>query len=103
MKKPRVLWVGLYGGGLAELVERTETALSPLGFPPEEREFTPHLTIARFRSTRGWERLLAAIKDARDQSFGVSRIAKATLYRSELRADGPVYTSLTELSFGPGA
>jgi 2'-5' RNA ligase len=103
MKKPRVLWVGLHGGGLGELVERAETALSPLGFPPEEREFTPHLTIGRFRSTRGWERLLAAIKDARDQSFGVGQIAKATLYQSDLRADGPVYTALTEFSFGPGA
>lgn len=99
LKKPRVLWVGLESDGLFGLVERAEIALSPLGFPPEEREFTPHLTLGRFRSTRGWERLSQRVKDAREQSFGSCTIDHATLYRSQLRPDGAVYSPIEVFRF----
>jgi len=94
LRRPRVLWVGLSGEGLPEMSEAIETALMPLDFPPEEREFTPHLTLGRVRSLRGWEHVLAGVKEYEHTRFGESTIDQVTLYQSELRPDGAVYTSL---------
>jgi 2'-5' RNA ligase len=45
----RVVWLGLGGDvkPLAELADKVEKALKPLGFPHESRPFAPHLTLAR--------------------------------------------------------
>jgi 2'-5' RNA ligase len=45
----RVIWVGLEGDveELADLADKVENALTPLGFPRENRRFAPHLTLAR--------------------------------------------------------
>ncbi len=98
-KRPRVVWIGLHGDGLNAVAESAETVLSPLGFPPEEREFSPHITIGRIRSARGWESLGRALKEHGERSIGTSRIDHATLYRSQLRPDGAVYTPLLTLPF----
>jgi len=49
--RARVLWVGLDdpAQGLARLSAGLDERLAP-EFDPEERAFTPHLTVARFRS-----------------------------------------------------
>ncbi len=54
MTSPRVLWVGVTDGQqetvrLAQTVEQTCTQL---GFPSEDKPFSPHLTIGRVRSLR---------------------------------------------------
>lgn len=100
-KRPRVVWVGLHGGGLSALAEVTETVLSPLGFPPEERDVTPHITIGRLRSIRGAESLVRIVKGSGDRGFGTSHIDHATLYRSQLRPEGAVYTRLVTFPFAP--
>ena len=99
-KRPRVVWVGLHGAGIATLAERTEIVLAPLGFPPQERELTPHITLGRVRSARGWETLARLLKASGDRSFGLSRIDQITLCRSQLRPDGAVYTPLVTFPLG---
>jgi 2'-5' RNA ligase len=94
LRRPRVLWAGLSGAGLPELSGKVETALMPLDFPPEERELTPHLTLGRVRSLRGWERVLAVIKEYEHTRFGESIVSQVTLYQSDLRPDGAVYSPL---------
>jgi 2'-5' RNA ligase len=95
-KRPRVVWVGLRGEGIARLADAIETVLSPLGFPPEERTFSPHITIGRARSARGAESLVRLVKANVERSFGTSTIDRATFYRSQLRPDGAIYTPLVE-------
>jgi len=99
-KRPRVVWVGLDGAGLTRLAETIETVLSPLGFPPEEHEFAPHITLGRVRSARGTENLLRFLKTGGDRSFGSSSIGEVTLYRSQLRPEGSVYTPLVSFPLG---
>jgi 2'-5' RNA ligase len=99
LRRPRVVWVGLTGEGFKELSETVEGALMPLDFPPEEREFAPHLTLGRVRSLRGWERVLAVVKEHEQTGFGESIIAQVTLFQSELRPDGAVYHALGAISF----
>jgi 2'-5' RNA ligase len=100
LRRPRVVWAGLAGEGFKELSETVETALMPLDFPPEEREFAPHLTLGRVRSLRGWERVLAVVKEHEQTNFGESRVEQVTLYQSELRPDGAVYSPLGSIPLG---
>ena len=46
-----MVWVGVTGevDRLSQLQQRLESNLAPLGFVPESRPFTPHLTLARLR------------------------------------------------------
>lgn len=98
-RRPRTLWVGLAGDGLETLAERCEVVLAPLGFPPAEREFRPHVTLARVRNPRGFGAIAPAVRAAGERSFGTTRIDGAILYRSELRPDGASYTPLARLPF----
>ncbi len=94
LKRPRVLWVGLSSEGLVGLQEKVESALIALDFPREERSFTPHLTLGRVRSLRGWEQVLAVVRKYEQVQFGDSIIDHVTLYQSTLRPDGAVYSPL---------
>ena len=98
VKRPRVLWVGLQGEGLKELNDKIEQALIPLDFPPEDRDFTPHLTLGRVRSLRGWEKVLPAMQEKQAEWFGESRVNEVVLYRSDLGPDGAVYTPLGKIA-----
>ena len=48
LRRPRVIWVAVRdveGKSLARLQAAVEQHVAPLGFPTEERGFTPHLTL----------------------------------------------------------
>lgn len=51
--KPRVLWAGVGGDldALSRLQRDSESAITALGHPPEERPFRPHITLGRPRRT----------------------------------------------------
>jgi RNA 2',3'-cyclic 3'-phosphodiesterase len=101
LKRPRVVWAGVHGERLTVLSEKIETTLMSLDFPPEERDFTPHLTLGRVRSLRGWEQVLAVTKEHEHTHFGESEINHVTLYQSELRPDGAVYRPLGSIALMP--
>lgn len=46
---PRILWLGVGGDrpALDALQQETEQALSRIGFEPDRRRYTPHVTVAR--------------------------------------------------------
>jgi RNA 2',3'-cyclic 3'-phosphodiesterase len=94
LRRPRVLWTGLHGDGLEALAGTVEAALTGLGFEPERRGFTPHVTIGRVNSLRGWPRLEELFKAHLDENFGASAVDAVIIYRSTLRPDGSVYTPL---------
>ena len=91
---PRVLWVGM------DLPERTlalqracEEAARREGFPPEERAFTPHLTLGRWKARTPRPQLPAA-------DLGTTRIERLTLFKSDLRPSGAIYTPLHVFDLG---
>lgn len=48
----RMLWAGIERrAALQHLHEKIESALSRLGYAPEERRFSPHVTLARLKGT----------------------------------------------------
>lgn len=101
LKRPRVVWAGLQGEGLTALHEKIEAALISLDFPPEEREFIPHLTLGRVRSLRGWEQVLPVVKEHEQERFGESEITEVTLYQSDLQPTGAVYRPLGAIALTP--
>jgi RNA 2',3'-cyclic 3'-phosphodiesterase len=98
--RARVVWVGLAGEGLIELAACAERTLTGLGFPAEGRPFTPHLTIGRVNSPRGWPRLEELIMARLQDNFGDSCVDAVTIYRSTLQPGGAVYTSLWTIPLG---
>ena len=103
-KRPRVLWVGLNAPAvLPSIVHGIETASARLGFPAEERGFSPHLTIARVRqnkSTAGLQKISAALDETKVGILGVAHIDAIDLYKSDLQPGGSVYTRLFSAPLG---
>ena len=97
----RVLWMGITGGRapLSALQASVEAELAPLGFPPEARPFSPHLTLARFKQPPP-RTLQDAAGACEHQAFGSVPIQDARLIRSDLRSTGPVYTLLEAFPLG---
>jgi len=98
LRRPSVLWVGLQAEGLAALARRIDTAVTGLGFAPEARAFTPHVTLGRMKSLRGWDALHAQLAAHLDDDFGDSAIGAVTIFRSTLRPAGSLYTVLWTIS-----
>lgn len=96
---PRVVWVGLGGDEdalhlLRDLVER---AIAPLGYPTENRSFSPHLTLGRVRrdAVQGDVRRLGEIVCEAVPLRAVRwSVTELVLFRSELRPEGADYTKL---------
>ncbi len=99
-RRPRVFWVGISATpNLAELAGEIERRLEPLGIPREQRAFRPHLTLARFKSAEGLERLREALQSLGQLEFGATRTGEVHLYRSQLKPGGAEYTRLKTFSF----
>ena len=98
-RRPRVIWVAVKdkGQALARLQAAVETHVTPLGWPTEERAFSPHLTLGRI--SRGADsQAAAAVGQAVEKSvvegIGTQQVSAVSLIRSDLRPSGPVYTPL---------
>lgn len=97
-KRARVLWVGLHAPAeLAALLRGIESACARLGFEPEKRGFSPHLTVARVKqgvSSADAQKVRRALEATKIDSLGAVRVDSAHLYKSDLKRDGAVYTKL---------
>jgi len=103
LKRAQVAWVGVSGevDKLKQLQQRLESNLERLGFTPESRAFTPHLTLARLRQASSDERQRFGQLIA-DASFeaGAIEVDALSLMRSQLTREGAIYSriSLVKLS-----
>lgn len=96
---PRVFFVGLQAPpALAALAADTETACEGAGIPREDREFKPHLTLARIKRPTDLRKLQQTIAGLPSVDFGAFTAEQFHLYRSELRPGGSIYTKLASYS-----
>ena len=95
-RRPRVFWAGIEGGdALRALARDTGQALAQIGVPLEEREFSPHLTLARMRDPVPLGVLRQALRSFPSGcgfDFGAFRADRFRLYLSA----GGKYTQLAE-------
>lgn len=96
-QRPRLLWVGVEGdiAALRELHRQVEQEISSLGFEPDSKKFTAHLTLARVarHATRDEQAALGELAQRDDIDLLASwRVDAISLMRSHLKPDGAVYT-----------
>lgn len=98
--RPRVLWVGLDdpSQALGCLNARLMAALTPLGFPPEDRPFHPHLTLARAQNRIPASRLIPILQTYQNQDFGEFLVTQVHLVQSQLQRGGALYTILCSVA-----
>jgi 2'-5' RNA ligase len=102
-RAPRVLWAGIEGdlGRLSDLKATVDEAVKTLGLQAEEREFKPHLTLARLRNPApAGDTLRAGTGFLTRRAY---RVDHATLFRSDLQSSGPRYTPLCRFDFEKSA
>jgi 2'-5' RNA ligase len=93
--RPRVIWAGAADApAFTDLATALEGGFAGLGFPPEERGFTPHVTLGRVREPRRDPALAAMLCAAATRPFGTLRVARVSLMRSDLSPRGARYTEL---------
>lgn len=102
LRKPNIVWLD-FGGDLHvldPLQKRIEAAVQALGFDPEDRRFTPHLTVARAQKSAASAALVRAGELLRVEAekplppASFFRVEQIHLIRSDLRPSGPVYRPL---------
>jgi 2'-5' RNA ligase len=95
--RPRVLWVGCEdaAGRLKALATGVQQAMEPLGFRPEHREFSAHLTLGRAKFPKLDVALTRALESIKDGAFGTVRVEAIHLFESQLHPQGSIYSKLS--------
>jgi 2'-5' RNA ligase len=104
MRRPNVVWVGVEAPPeLSALQHGIESEMAHLGYAPEERPFSPHLTLGRVgRNTCSYDQQqLGSVLSACKVGFlGAARVQTVTLYRSDLNPSGAIYSALFSAPLG---
>lgn len=107
LKRVQVVWVGLGGelDKIRQLHKYLEASLSKLGFAAENREFSPHLTLARVGNEASLEErqrfgeLITATGFETDSTITAKSI---DLMKSQLTSRGAVYTRISSAELRQG-
>jgi 2'-5' RNA ligase len=94
---PRVVWIGLAAGRepLLALYGEIRDRLAPLGYEPEARGFSPHLTVARVKAiTSGGAKTLRTVLASCPPALEKYSQTAVTLFRSRTSPKGAQYESL---------
>jgi len=95
---PRVVWAGMTEGAdqLKNVFTQLEPRLQGLGFTPDPKGFSPHLTIARVRSGTNKTQLAEFINKNANYDFGAIKAECLRLKKSDLTPKGPIYSTFKE-------
>jgi RNA 2',3'-cyclic 3'-phosphodiesterase len=96
--RARVVWIGTEEGkqDVCSLQSDAARALRSVGYQPERRPFSPHLTIGRLRFPDDVSKAVTA--PFLSEPFAVERVI---LFRSVLGPGGPAYSVLAEFPLVP--
>jgi len=103
-RRPRVVWVGVdeAAGQLPHLKRALDRELEPLGFQAEKRRYSPHLTLGRVHKRAGRDHAQQLGQAIEKATLKVAQMTakQVHLIRSDLRPQGPQYTTLASLPLG---
>lgn len=100
LKQPRVVWAGLAASDaphVIELQKSVEAELARLGYPRDNRPFSPHVTMGRVRrEVRPAEaaKVGQAVRAEAATQFGNQAVSQIVLVKSDLQRGGSIYTRL---------
>jgi RNA 2',3'-cyclic 3'-phosphodiesterase len=97
LRRARVLWAGLDDPEdlLTGIAADLDHSLEPLGHPVEPRAFTPHLTLARFKTPVFLEGL---VPERPWGDLAPFEVAAVDLFRSRLHPEGARYEVLASFA-----
>jgi 2'-5' RNA ligase len=98
IRRISVVWVGVTKGAeqLNDIFHQIEPRLRKLGLPPDDKGFSPHMTIARVRTGLNKEALAQYVESMREEEFGRMPVTSVRLKKSTLTPKGPIYTTIHE-------
>lgn len=100
MRHPRVLWIGMETGKtIYDIQSELGRSLEPLGFPPDGRKFSPHLTIGRIKYLKQSGEMENLLGQYSGMVFQEVKFSEITYYESILRPEGPVYRKILASPF----
>jgi len=99
VKRAQIAWVGLNGDVdiLLRMQRYLESGLENLGFVPESRTFSPHLTLARLRqqvTPDERQRFGQLVNDTGFEAASTINVTAISLMKSQLTREGAIYTRL---------
>lgn len=103
LKRVQVAWVATKGNldKIGQLQQRIESGLVPLGFTPESRRFTPHLTLARLRNQATpdeRQRFGELIASTSFESVHGIEVDSISLMKSQLTREGAIYSRISSVA-----
>jgi 2'-5' RNA ligase len=102
IRRPRVIWAGIAGETerIAAFQRHLDQSLSNLGYPRESRPFQGHLTLGRFKGESHSGKLVDALNTQSDFESETVTVDRVTLFKSDLKPSGAVYSELGTVSLG---
>jgi 2'-5' RNA ligase len=99
LSKPRVLWLGVKEEkNLKQIHLKVDEEARKVGINKEEKNYHPHITIARIKSDEPPQRLKEFLKEFKGKTFWTDVDVKSiVIYKSILRPDGAEYEKLYEI------
>ncbi len=99
-RNARTLWVGINRNDmLTGLFQQLENEFARLGFSPEGKPFSPHLTLCRVSDTVD-PRMVQPMQKEFDGFSTISlptwKVQEVVLFKSQLQPGGPIYTPLSK-------
>lgn len=96
--RPRVIWVGVTAPEILNILQQSiETGVSQLGYPRDERPFSPHLTLGRLTrnaTPADLQRVGEVLRGYNIGFLGTVQVQAVHLFRSELSPTGARYTRM---------
>lgn len=100
IQNPSVIWTGIENSRdiLQSLSAGLNKEMQKLGIPPEEKDFSPHITLGRVKRGAAIEgNYQEAILKHKDIFLGEQQVKSIILFKSDLQPKGPIYTALEKV------
>jgi|TARA_B100000959_G_scaffold18261_3_gene17639 2'-5' RNA ligase len=100
--RPKVIWLGVNGDieDLACLEAKLMQSLTPLGYPPDERLFTAHISIGRIKDNSARGEIIRLVHKYSKEELGDASFSDFHLYESRLGPRESIYTKINSFKLG---
>jgi len=98
----RMVWANVDdpSGMMSVLHDELAKGFAQMGLRQENREFRPHITVARIKYVANQARFRGAVRMFSDVDFGRQHCEEVVAFTSLLTDEGPVYTALSHAELG---
>jgi RNA 2',3'-cyclic 3'-phosphodiesterase len=98
--KTNVIWTGIFDEGqIAIIADKIADAMQEFGFKRESRQFKPHLTLGRIRTSCNEATLDSFIKHHQKLNLQNIIVDEFILFESILKSSGSIYHAIERFHF----